>query len=152
MPCLPSRRLPYWFWTVSSAHPGVTRLCPSITKNLCLPFPHLSLPETEYSSPTFPPPRLSDSCCRLFHTAAKISCNADLSCCYASTCLHHGSLSLPPPLYSVSFVHNSKIGRRSTHSATADISNVAFIFLLIQLIYLFSYFIRTRKNVNFPIN
>ena len=53
------RHLPSCLRTGSSAQPGVTRLCPIIPKKCHPPFLHLSLPETESSSPTNPPPLLS---------------------------------------------------------------------------------------------
>ena len=118
MSCLPIRRLLSWFRTGSSAHPGITRIRPSISKTLHPTFPHSSLPETDSTSPTSPPPRLPDYRCFCSHATSETSFNVDFKCCSTAACCHHGSQNLPPTSYPISFAHTSNIGCRSTHSAT----------------------------------
>ena len=58
-------------------------------KKLLLPPPHLSLPGSDSSSPTSPPPRLTNFPQPYFLAAYKISLNVDFSCCSVSGCHHH---------------------------------------------------------------
>ena len=53
-----------------------------------------------------------------FFYAAYMARGVVFSCCSAAACCHHWSRNFPPPLYTVSFAHNSNIGRRFTHFTT----------------------------------
>ena len=72
----------------------------TIPKARLLPFSHLSLPETDSSSPPSPPPCLSDSRRLRSLDSAKIFFNMSSICCSAAACRHHGSRNPPPYLLS----------------------------------------------------
>ena len=88
------------------------------TKTLHPHFPHPSLPETDSSSTPSSPPFLLYSCRRRYHAATKTYFNIAFIFCSTAACFYQGSQNFPPPSYPVSFAHTSKIGSRTTHSAT----------------------------------
>ena len=116
---IPFRLLLYCLRTGSSAHPGVTRLRPSIPiKPRHPPLPCPSPSDTYSSFPPSPSPLLTDSCHLRSHSYVVISFRVVCSYRSAAVCCHHCSRNLLPPSYPFSFAQTLNIGRRATHSAT----------------------------------
>ena len=80
------------------------------------PYPFLSV--LSPSNPLFLLPRLPDSRRSCTLVTYKIFSTVPFRWLSTATCLHHCTLSLPPPSYPVSIAHTSKICRRATNSET----------------------------------